>query len=252
VITKEELDKSWEGIQQLKVTCSDGRIINARHGNKRNASILLECFSDDGEKYVLYFNAISNKKRYAVKHNSKFAHLYRLVVGVNPVKRYSHVEQLIKHLVGYEIHVQKSEVKYDNGSTYNKIILCSPVKSRSSTEWDKTGRLKPKTKKRLHLKPIPKEAAHCGFTEDLMAKNCGFTEDLLRIGNGYNTYKCLVHSDNIQRNNLTAYQSNDVHTPVNKTINNNPVESKRNVTYHKRNKGEAIEDYYDRVIDETF
>lgn len=251
-LTKAELDKSWAGFQPLTlmVTCSDGRIINARHGNKRTASILLEFLSDDGEKYVMYFNAVSNKKGYAVNHNSKFASLYRLVVGANPVNRYSKVRQLIKHFIGYEFNVQESELKYDNGTAYRKIINCSPVHPVSSIEWGNSGRLKPKTKKEPRLKPVPKLEANWKNNGNELEKDWKNNGNELEMQNSRSQHKHLVRSDNLPRNNVTKYQRNKVQS--NNVVNDNPIEDKPIVTYHKRNKGEGIEDYYDRVMDETF
>jgi hypothetical protein len=258
--TNVELDKSWEGYQQpvLMVTCSDGRIINARHGNKRNASILLELLSDDGERYVLYFNAVSNKKGFAVNHNSKFAKLYRLAVGANPINRYSKAQQLIKHFIGYEFHVQESELKHDdNGEMYHKIIRCSAADPISTIEWDKSGRLKPKAKKKSRLKPVPKLENNWKNNGSELEINWKTNGNELETQNSHIQHKHLVHSDNLPRNNLATYQRYNVqrtsiYTPVNKSINNKPVEGKPSVTYHSRNKGESDYDYFGRVIDATF
>jgi len=257
--TSEELDESWGDYQQLAimVTCTDGRVFNARHGNKRNASIVLEFRTAEGEKYVLYFNAVSNKKGFAVKHNSKFAMLYRLALGENPVNRYSKAQQLIKHFIGYEFHAQESKLERDdNGEMYHKVISCSPADPQSSIDWDKLGRLKPKLKKKSRLKRAPELEVSRKNDGNEQAINGQINGNKLEMKNSGTPCKQLVCSDKLPRNKITtrqhnSVQRNNVKPPVEKAISKS-VEDKPSVTYHSRNQGESDGAYHDRVCEETW
>jgi len=257
LLTSEELDKSWDDFQQLvvMVTCTDGRVFNARHGHKRNATIVLEFRSAEGEKYVLYFNGVSNKKGFAVRHNSKFAMLYRLALGENPVNRYSKVQQLIKHFIGYEFHVQESELKIEgNGETCHKVISCSPADVHTSIDWDKLGRLKPKPKKKSRLKRVPELEVSRKHNGNEQAINGQINGNRLEMQNSGTPCKQLVCGDKLPRNNITtrqhnSVQRNNVKSSVEKDITSKAVEGKPSVTYHSRNQGESEEAYEYRVID---
>jgi len=256
LLTGEELDASWDDYQKLViiVTCTDGRVFNARQGHKRNATIVLEFRSAEGEKYVLYFNAVSNKKGFAVRHNSKFAMLYRLALGENPVNRYSKVQQLIKHFIGYEFHVQEPELKLEgNGETYHKVISCYPADPQSSIDWDKSGRLKPKLKKKSRLKRVPELEVSRKNDGNEQAINGQINGNRLEMQNRGTPCKHLVCSDKLPRNNITtrqhnSVQRNNVKPPVEKAISKS-VEYESSVIYYSRNKGESNDAYYDRVID---
>jgi len=254
LLTSEELDKSWGDYQQqaLVVTCTDGRVFE-----KKGSSIVLEFRSAEGEKYVLFFNAVSNKKGFSVKHNSKFAMLYRLALGANPVNRYSKVQQLIKHFIGYEFHVQESKLERDsNGEIYHKVVRCSPADPQSSIDWDKLGRLKPKLKKKSRLKRVPELEVSRENDGNEQAINWQINGNELEMQNSGTSRKQLVCSDKLPRNNITtcqhnSVQRNNVKPPVEKAISKS-IEDKPSVTYHSRNQGESDDAYHDRVIEETW
>ena len=249
--TKEEIAKSWEGFHPPSVVygvqCIDARIVNTNHSGKCNPSILLEFYSDGDDKHIMYFNVVTNKEGYAVKHDSKFACFYRLALGTNPTKRFSKVHQLMKHLIGVNFHIGNSQQKYDNGISYRKVKDCSPVTPMYSEEWNKSGRLMPNRKEQRGGNTSDKLEIIRKPIGDELETGRKLIGNELETLNGCKVHKHLVSSDNLPRNNVQSnnVQSDDVYKPI-------AINQGNTVTNHKRREGESNDEYYDRVIDETF
>ena len=255
-LTKEEIAKSWEGYHSPGVACGvqciNARIVNTNHSGKRNSSILLEFYSDGDEKHIMYFNVVSNKQGYAVKHDSKFACLYRLALGENPIKRFSKVHQLMKHLIGVDFYINNSQTKYDNGVPYQKVKDCSPVTPMYSEEWNKAGRLLPKRKEQRGRNTSDKLEIIRKPIGDELETGRKLVGNELETLNGCKVHKHWVSEANLPRNNVQRnkeqrnnVQSDDMYKPI-------AINQGNTVTNHKRVEGESIDEYYDRVIDETF
>jgi hypothetical protein len=254
--TKEELDVSWKVYCSPSVAssvqCIDARIVNTNHSEKRHPSILLEFYSDGDEKYIMYFNVVTNKQGYAVKHDSKFACLYRLALGTNPIKRFSKVHQLMKHLIGVEFCIEDSQNKYDDGVPYQKVKVCSPVTPMYSEEWNKAGRLIPKRKEHRGGNTSDKLEIIRKPIGDELETGRKLIGNELETLNGCKAHKHLVSEANLPRNNVQRnkeqrnnVQSDDVYKPI-------AINQGNTVTNHKRREGESNDEYYDRIIDETF
>lgn len=254
--TKEEIAKSWEGFHPPSVACStqciDARIVNTNHSGKRNPSILLEFYSDGDEKHIMYFNVVTNKEGYAVRHDSKFACLYRLALGTNPIKRFSKVHQLMKHLIGVEFYIKNSQTKYDNGVSYQKVNDCSPVSPLCSEEWNKSGRLMPKRKEHRGGNTSDKLEIFRKSTGDELETGRKLVGNELETLNGCKPHKHLVSEANLPRNNVQRNKEQRNNVQSDDVYNLIAINQGNTVTNHMRREGESNDEYYDRVIDETF
>jgi len=96
-----------------------------------------------GEEVTCYLKFNKSKKGHAtVKHNSKFARLYRLTLGRDPRKRYSQAQHLVNHFLGQQFLVAYEIAKTRNNETYRKEVSIKPVNPIVLDGWTNTGQLR--------------------------------------------------------------------------------------------------------------
>ncbi len=100
---------------------------------------------DSGEVVTAYFNFNKSKKGHAaVKHDGKFAMLYRLTLGSDPRKRYSQAQHLVNHFLGKQFLVTYKISNTRDNDTYRKAISIKPAVPIVLDGWTNTGRLRQK------------------------------------------------------------------------------------------------------------
>ena len=113
-------------------------------------SFVLDLYcKETGKTVSRWLNCYKTPKgNYAVKHNSDFAKLYRLVFGKNPSKRFSKAHQLLPHFTGELFHVAEPipAICKKTGMPYLKTSHIEPVSPILTDEWTEDGRLIPSKK----------------------------------------------------------------------------------------------------------
>tara|TARA_R110002049_G_scaffold35531_13_gene114659 strand:- start:1223 stop:1996 length:774 start_codon:yes stop_codon:yes gene_type:complete len=98
-----------------------------------------------GEEVTAYFNFNKSKKGHAtVKHDGKFAMLYRLTFGSDPRKRYSQAQHLVNHFLGEQFLVTYEIANTRENETYRKATRIKPSAPIVFDGWTNTGRLRHK------------------------------------------------------------------------------------------------------------
>jgi len=110
-----------------------------------------------GEEITCYFNFEKSKAGHAkVKHNGKFAKLYRLTFGTDPRKRYSQAKSLANHFIGEPFLVKYEIVKTEQNDSYRKAICIKPVEPVVTEQWTNTGKLRTNTRRRNNPRNLGK------------------------------------------------------------------------------------------------
>jgi hypothetical protein len=207
--------------------------------------LILDLVSFDGSlKVVAFFNVKKTKKGfYTVGHKSRFAKLYRSTIGDNPSRLKGKAHQLVKHFIGEQFYVDYKEALRDDRSLYFKATDISPIKPIETKEWFSNGELKAKARGRYVTKKNKNRTLR-GKEQENKWKNAG---------NELET----ASPSKPNKNKGSEYVSSALkHTtsgvsPLTcvdmKVVSHN----ERIYTYEKK-RGETLDEYHQRVIDETF
>ncbi len=112
--------------------------------------------------------------QYKVPHNSDFAKLYRLTLGVNSTKHFSEAHKILHHferqwfVVNYESAQSKNK-------KYFKVIIIAPFSPVTNDNWTLNGTLKKPSKKIRNLPKKPEEKLRIisGQQVEKARKTCG-------------------------------------------------------------------------------
>ncbi len=220
-------------------------------------SFMLELISvETNEKIICYFNARKTKSGYAVKAKSKFANLYRITAGNNPMPRYNKAQQLLKHLIGYYFIAEYESVTASNQS-YLKATSIKPNEPKLSEHWKEDGELLGKYDWR---KKPPKQSKKWKVTGKRLESDWKVNGKLLESEITGKAHFYLVSSGFSVRNNVTTYIREHVTTGHVSTPNIKPVdkykttakkiEGAKHYQYHQR-PDETEHQFQERVIDES-
>ncbi|MBK8814864.1 MAG: hypothetical protein IPN42_04845 [Methylococcaceae bacterium] len=149
---------------------------------------------------------------------SDFAKLYRLTFGDLDPKRFSRAQQLMKHFIGITFLVKHKPTPGKDGVTYLRASFIEPQKI-DSNDWAFAGTTKITTQKTL-----AKEVKKTGEAKPLQAPKTLGLEPV---------FNPIIKNDVLPRNVI----------PIKKAA--------RTFTYSRRSY-ETIDDYQERVIDESF
>jgi hypothetical protein len=103
---------------------------------------------------IKYFNCQSKSRNHTVKHNSDFAKLYRLTMGINPSKQFSKAQQLLGHFLESRFFAKYEQATLKGGVRYLKAIHLEPETPTINSGWTANGTLKKTSKKRIIPTPI--------------------------------------------------------------------------------------------------
>ena len=113
------------------------------NGIIQHSFVLDLCVVDTGEMLVKYLNCNSTTpNRYTVKHNGDFAKLYRLTLGSNPTKRFSDAGKLVSHFLDCRFFAEYKKTVAKNKIVYSKVVSLRPEKPILDDAWTSTGMVK--------------------------------------------------------------------------------------------------------------
>lgn len=207
-------------------------------GIEQHSFILDLCIVDTGEMLVKYLNCNSTtQNRFTVPQNGDFAKLYRLTLGSNPTKRFSEAGKLVSHFLGCRFFAEYKKTIAKNKIVYSKVISLRPEKPILNDSWTSTGMVK-KTHKGGHK------------TEEYQRKSSGLLADKQRIFSGK-----VADCKSLQASKSLGLEPvfNHVQSPepISKKVQRELV-PRTNFFNYSRFENETIEDFHNRVIDESF
>lgn len=110
-----------------------------------------------GEEITCYLKYNKSAKgNAAVKHDGKFAMLYRLTIGDDPRKRYSQAQFLVNHFRGHKFLVSYVITDTAENYTYRKSVSTKPAEPIVTNGWTITGKLLRTFKPRANTKKLGK------------------------------------------------------------------------------------------------
>jgi hypothetical protein len=142
-----EYDKSgWTVYEPALCECVEARIASIRINGSIKPVFILELYDPKLQLTAIKWLGVikTPKGSYSAKENSDFAKLYRLTVGYVPKSRYSKVQQLKKHFVGYQFIAEFEPAKGANGDDYLKVIKIAPLNPIITDGWFSDGRIRDK------------------------------------------------------------------------------------------------------------
>ena len=208
------------------------------NGIGQQSFVLDLCIVDSGEMLVKYLNCNSTTpNRYTVKHNGDFAKLYRLTLGSNPTKRFSEAQYLVSHFLGCRFYAEYKTAMGKNKIVYLKVVSLRPEKPILDDAWTSTGMVK---KTRKGGKPTPEIYRNItGFSPDKHRNITGKTPD----------------DKTLQAANSLGLEAlfNPIQSPEPRGSNAKRVLLPRGKVFsYSRFENETIDDFHNRVIDESF
>mgnify|MGYP006981148825 CR=1 FL=1 len=139
--------ESWTVYAPAVCTCADARIgsIRAKGVGRKPVFILEFIIHDTGQAVTKFYNVkITPKGNYAATHNGDFAKQHRLVTGKYNKARYSRARQLLKDMVGHDYIVEYEVAESSQNKSYLKATKVNPVNSIITEQWFESGLLRPK------------------------------------------------------------------------------------------------------------
>ena len=110
-----------------------------------------------GEEITCYLKYNKSPKgNAAVKHDGKFAMLYRLTIGDDPRKRYSEAQYLVNHFLGHQFLVSHVIAKTSENYAYKKTASIKPANPIVTDGWTITGKLRRTFKPRKNTQKLGK------------------------------------------------------------------------------------------------
>jgi hypothetical protein len=208
------------------------------NGVSQHSFVLDLCVVGTGEMLVKYLNCNSTTpNRFTVKHNGDFPKLYRLTLGSNPTKRFSDAGKLVSHFLGCRFIAQYKTVMGKNKMVYSKVVSLRPEKPILDDAWTSTGMVK-KTRKGCH-----KTAEY--------PWNIGG----LSVDERWNIGGLSVDEKTLQTANSLGLEAlfNPIQSPEPRGSNAKRVLLPRGKVFsYSRFENETIDDFHNRVIDESF
>lgn len=231
----------WTIYEPQPCLCVDGRV-----GYNRNQPVLILDFLtvDEERKVVGFFNVTETAKGgYTVGDKSKFAKLYRLTIGDNPKRLKGKAHQLIKHFIGECLVVSFKEAQTDKGVFHFKAEEIKPIEPIITHEWFSTGELKGKVRGRYRDKVLHRQQK---------SRN-NLDESWISIGNKLEIKKTeKVPNDlgSCEISNTSKHKTLGVSTLIDTKLE--VINDKEKVFTYYQGEDESLDDYYQRVIDESF
>lgn len=205
---------------------------------------------------VRFFNVRKIKgSNYSVPRNGSFAMLYRITIGINPTRKFSKAQQLMKHFIG-EIFICTYEHAQGISSAYFRVTKIVPVAPQYSESWLGDGRL---VKRRI----APRKVGSQIYTKDsINKKHTGndletdgqLSGNQLETRNADNPQHTLPegaiasHKD-IQHTRVDAYKHASDHQKYMSVEVRNSSGSRERIIRYWQMPGETYEQYLDRVIE---
>jgi len=176
---------------------------------------------DTDEEVTCYFPFTKSKAGHAtVKHDGKFAMLYRLTFGDDPRKRYSQAQHLVNHFLGKQFLVTYEIATTQENDTYRKAVSIKPVAPIITDGWTKTGRLRQKSTARKKPKILGKV-----FDEPLKDVGKVFENSLTEKAENTHSYldspSISVTPTSLQANEQVHLKANDSDSIESISTNNN-------------------------------
>ena len=242
--TRKERNMQVQNSACVACVCIDTRIGTISTPGGEKPVFILELYAEGiNELLIKFFNCTSKTKGcYTVRHNSDFAKLYRLTLGVNPTKRFSRSQQLLRHFLESRFYAKYETATYKSGVSYLKVTHLEAEIPVLSSTWTDTGTLKKACKQRT-FKPEKKgddevkSRRQVGDKEVKNRRQVGDDETLqasysLGLDSVFNPTKTL---------------------PIQgKTTNTQDhVLCEPKIIHYYRRENETMDEYYDRVIDES-
>lgn len=110
-----------------------------------------------GEEITCYLKYNKSPKgNAAVKHDGKFAMLYRLTIGDDPRKRYSEAQYLVNHFRGHKFLASYVIANTAENYAYRKSASIKPAEPIVTDAWTNTGKLLRTFKPRANTKKLGK------------------------------------------------------------------------------------------------
>jgi hypothetical protein len=223
--------------------CIDTRIgvISTPGGEK--PIFIIELYAEGINASLIKFLSCSSKTKdhYTVRHNSDFAKLYRLTLGDNPTKRFSKANQLLPHFLGRRFLAEYVTETDKKGVRYLKATYISAENPVLSSAWIDTGTLKKVRKKRTFKSQksgdeVEKSRRQIGEKQEKNRRQVGDSESLKApISLGLEPDFNPIEKPLIGKN---TYTQDHVPEP--------------RILYYFQLENEMKDEYYDRVIDESF
>ncbi len=236
----------WTVYEPAQCECVNAKKAKINTPGGQKPIFILELLTDDGKEIIKYLNVKKLPSgNYSAAKDSDFAKLYRLAIGDNPTKRFSKAQQLLSHFHGVKFLVSFEEHIASNNSSYFKAKTIQPVEPIIRDEWTATGQLKGKP--RGHYKR-PNKVMSRRLIGDNMATSRRKSGEDLDIKKPVKPHFNLTSGTNSAPLKHTTYNMEPLpHNAV-------KGEEKRQtrVYEYNRREHETIDDYYDRVINETF
>jgi hypothetical protein len=245
----DELDKTgWTKYGPTKCEC-----IEAKTGHSKTAGGLKDTIIrtlvdiESAEELVFFFNAIKNKSgNFAVSHQGKFAKLYRLTTGENPLPRFSKAQQLMKHFIGEYFICEYKTAKAINGHCYNKVTSIKPEKSHQNKAWLPTGFHRKTKRIEGGKKPDPRKLAGNSLEKDWQSPGNQLETEI-----GANLCPIYPEPSIESHNNITTSRvSTYQHASPTRDIR--VIHEQEHVFTYHRMPNETDDHYFDRVIYESW
>jgi hypothetical protein len=242
-------------------------------------AFLLKLETESGEIINKFFNVTKTQKgNYTVGHNSDFAKLYRLTTGENPTARFSRADRLLKHLLGYEFVCEYDQSAWTDGTECLKVRNIRPLNPVQNNEWTITGNLKQKIKvktRKTHKISNVKMAMECQKNDNNLATDwqCFGNDKSLEAAKTLGLEHDFDFSVSVQQyDGIKPYHSNkDNNIYTHTREDENLIDAEYSVTENKpksntqkiiksetetlfvyqQMQDETIDDYFDRVLDES-
>jgi len=144
-----EIDKTgWTVHEAILCEYVDTRVAEiSTPAGKKSVFIMGLVLLDTGVTLIKYLNVEKTPKgNYAIKHNSDFAKLYRLVIGDNPTARYSRARSLLSHLKSHQFIAKFQDTKAAQVEHYFKVTSLIPANPIVTDERFESGTLRAKKK----------------------------------------------------------------------------------------------------------
>ncbi len=249
---------SWTISTPVLCRCIGAKPVTTKIRGGATPSFILELVNvETNEKVICYFNARKTKSGHSVKPESKFAKLYRITTGNNPMPRYNKAQQLLKHFIGHEFIAEYKAETASNNQPYFKTTSIKPNKPKPSEQWKEDGELLGKYDWSNRPSKQPKKWKVTGKRLESKWKVAG---KLLESAITGKAQFYLVSSGFSMRNNVLTYTRERV-----TTCNHSPaipkqqdsykttvkeIDGVKHYQYHQQ-PDETEQQYQERVIDES-